>query len=77
MERKAISNSTGERGHIEVLKSKEMPLASLLDRQVQGALVSPGFKMSLIWMLPLAYLWVGKEAWAEQSNPLTVFGHRA
>lgn len=77
VELKAVNSSTRERGHIEVLKSKEMALVSLLDSRVQRALVSPGFKMSLILKLPLAYFWVGKETWVEQSNPLTVFGYRA
>lgn len=35
----ALSYSTGNRGHIEVLNSKKMALANLLDSRVQGALV--------------------------------------
>ncbi|TWW78198.1 hypothetical protein D4764_11G0003190 [Takifugu flavidus] len=35
----AIGSSTGDRGCIEILQSKKMALASLLDNQVQGTLV--------------------------------------
>ncbi|TWW54587.1 Transposon TX1 uncharacterized 149 kDa protein ORF 2, partial [Takifugu flavidus] len=39
VELEAIGSSTGDRGCIETLQSKKMALASLLDSQVQGALV--------------------------------------
>ncbi|TWW56228.1 Transposon TX1 uncharacterized 149 kDa protein ORF 2 [Takifugu flavidus] len=39
VEQEAIDSSTGDRGGIEILQSKKMALASLLDNQVQGALV--------------------------------------
>ncbi|TWW74491.1 hypothetical protein D4764_14G0004940 [Takifugu flavidus] len=39
VELEAIGSSTGDRGCIETLQSKKMALASLLDNQVQGALV--------------------------------------
>ncbi|TWW77606.1 Transposon TX1 uncharacterized 149 kDa protein ORF 2 [Takifugu flavidus] len=39
VELEAIGSSTGDRGCIETLQSKKMVLASLLDSQVQGALV--------------------------------------
>ncbi|KAI3353605.1 hypothetical protein L3Q82_004810 [Scortum barcoo] len=40
VELEKMSESTGDRGYIEILKSKKMALASLLDVKVQGALVS-------------------------------------
>ncbi|KAG7480242.1 hypothetical protein JOB18_046484 [Solea senegalensis] len=39
VELETLSDSTGNRGYIEVLKSKKMALAKLLDTKVQGALV--------------------------------------
>ena len=39
VELETFSHSTGNRGHIEVLNSKKMALANLLDSRVQGALV--------------------------------------
>ncbi|TWW71608.1 Transposon TX1 uncharacterized 149 kDa protein ORF 2 [Takifugu flavidus] len=39
VELEAIGSSTGDRGCIEILQSKKMALASLLDNQVKGALV--------------------------------------
>ncbi|KAI3364782.1 hypothetical protein L3Q82_000910 [Scortum barcoo] len=39
VELEKMSESTGDRGYIEILKSKKMALASLLDVKVQGALV--------------------------------------
>nr|BAC82603.1 pol-like protein [Takifugu rubripes] len=41
VELESIGSSTGERGYIEILKSKKMVLSNLLDGQVQGALVRP------------------------------------
>ncbi|TWW61013.1 Transposon TX1 uncharacterized 149 kDa protein ORF 2 [Takifugu flavidus] len=44
VELEAIGSSTGDRGCIETLQSKKMAFASLLDSQVQGALVRSRIK---------------------------------
>jgi len=40
----SLSESTGDRGHIEFHKSKKMALADLFEVKVQGALVRSRFK---------------------------------
>jgi len=40
----SLSESTGDRGHMEVLKSKKMSFPDLLDVKVQGALVRSRFQ---------------------------------
>ncbi|MPV02303.1 hypothetical protein FVA96_24195, partial [Escherichia coli] len=44
VELERLNESTGERGHIEVLKIKKMALADLLDVKAQGALVRSRFQ---------------------------------
>ena len=39
MDLECASESTGNQGYIEILKTKKMALANLLDTKVQGALV--------------------------------------
>ncbi|KAJ4946299.1 hypothetical protein JOQ06_023967, partial [Pogonophryne albipinna] len=43
VELETISETTGDRGYIEILKEKKMALANLLDVKVQGALVRSRF----------------------------------
>ncbi|KAJ3588687.1 hypothetical protein NHX12_009541 [Muraenolepis orangiensis] len=43
VELETISETTGDRGYIEILKEKKMTLANLLDVKVQGALVRSRF----------------------------------
>ncbi|KAJ3601544.1 hypothetical protein NHX12_032512 [Muraenolepis orangiensis] len=43
VELETISETTGDRGYIEILKEKKMALANLLDVKVQGALVRSQF----------------------------------
>lgn len=41
-----LSESTGNGGYIEILKTKKMALANLLDKKVQGALVRSRIQIS-------------------------------
>ena len=50
-----LSESTGDRGHIEVLKIKKLALADLLESKVQGALVRSRFQAMSEMDVPSSY----------------------
>ncbi|KAK0155416.1 Transposon TX1 uncharacterized protein [Merluccius polli] len=50
-----LSESTGDRGYIEILKVKKLSLADLLDTKVQGALVRSRFQASKEMDAPSSY----------------------
>ena len=78
VELESLSESTADRGYIEILKIKKLALADLLDVKVQGALVRSRFQASTVMDAPTSYFFrPGGEERAEAGNLLTFSRHRA
>ncbi|TWW54634.1 hypothetical protein D4764_0192100 [Takifugu flavidus] len=76
VELEVIGSSTGDQGCIETLQSKKMALASLLDSQVQGALVRSRIQDLTEMDAPSSFFF-GLKKCTEPDNPFTVIEHRA
>lgn len=62
MKLETMSKSTANRGYIEILKTKKMALANLLDTKVQGALIRSWVQNITDMDAPSNFFWPDKKA---------------